>query len=161
MSLEIAVVFAIKVARGAALTGLAASLVVLMFSASHAADRDPWRFPSVIMSILTWLVNLALVTWHRGRSYDSPQPSLFQPLDGIRTAAKEAIGVILALVILFTLNAPLIWWGYESAIYAARKNAQGKPTIISTNNDRWIERRKHSTEMQREASRANQTPVSP
>lgn len=161
ISLELAVMFAIKVARGAALTGCAASLVALVFAVSHAGDRDPWQFPSAYISILTWFASFVLIAWHRGQSHGSPQPSLFQPLDGIRTAAKEAIGVVLAMAILFTLNAPFIRWGYENAEYRAKKKAQNQLNKSKDDIDRQVEKKGYSSEMQEEVPKTNQKSASP
>lgn len=121
-----------QVARGADLTGRAASLFILVFAVAHAADRDPWQRPAVFMCMTIWLISFMLASWNRGyrpsdhqyerlfRDFPPPKP---EPLSCFRISVEGMIGCVLALALFLAADAPFIRLGYQDAIHQARTRA--------------------------------------
>jgi hypothetical protein len=125
----------VKIARGAFLTGCAASLVMLVFALSHAADRDPWQWPASFMCMGTWFISYMLATWYYGyrrgdhqeerlfRDLPPPQP---EPRYRVRITVAGMMGVSLASALFLAFNAPFIWFAYHGASFQAKTRSLRK-----------------------------------
>ncbi len=114
-----------EMARGAFLTGCAASSAALVFAVVHAADRDPWQWPAAMMCTSTWVASSLLVAWYLGcrRGVQAAQevpggPSSSRTRQGSRHLMTMGgmIGCILACTLILAIDVPLVLDGHRNAV---------------------------------------------
>jgi hypothetical protein len=107
-----------EIARGALLTGVAASTAATAFLLVHLEKTDPWALPAAAIGLATWAVSLVFWACDYGvrlgtkRGYmSSPTPSRDRWRYGYHISLVGMLGVILACALLFTLIRPVVQIG--------------------------------------------------